>query len=367
MKIFNFANEKKIIINSVKNIIIIFYSQIVILELIFRQKILNQKFLFALGGFGDLLIFLANFYAKKKNYKFANIGSVAENVIKLIVPESRVLNIYFKIPNYRMYYRCFEKIKNSNLIKKTKYDSYELISTKNSKQIKKKIIQTISKYKFENLKILKKNLSKKYICFFVKEPFDDCKNLRNINLNFRSSEKKKILKIINFLLKKKIKILILGDIKEIGTQFLYKYLKKKKYENKIFFLKDYVSIEDIFSKVHIYNNSLGYIGNGGGHAEYFYFLRKKHLIFDYLEIYRPDLRNYKILQSKFNRKYIYKNIKYKNKFISKIKIFKLVVDLKKDLTNVNKHSIVNKYKNYFIETNKISEIKIEIKKFFLIN
>ena len=76
-------------------------------------------------------------------------------------------------------------------------------------------------------------MSKRYVCF-VKQPFDECKKIENINQNFRSSEKKNI-EIINFLIKKNIKILILGDLKEIGTNFLYKKLNLNKYENKIFF------------------------------------------------------------------------------------------------------------------------------------
>ena len=354
--------EKKIIINLLKNLLIIFYSQLVILEIILRQTIFKQKFLFALGGFGDLLIFLSYFQNKKTKYKFLNIGSVAGKVMKLIIPNNRVLNIYFKIPNYRMYYRCFERIKNTDLIKKTKYDPYRLISVKNTIRTKKIILRANSKYKFENLKILKKKLSKRYVCFFVKQPFVECKKIENINLNFRSSEKKKILEIINFLIKKNIKILILGDLKEIGTNFLYKKLNLNKYENKIFFLSDHVKIDDISSKVHLYNNSLGYIGNGGGHAEYFYFLRKKHLIFDYLEINRPDLNNYKILQNHFRRKYIYKNIKYNNKILPKIKLFELVKNLKKDSKLLSKKTLISKYKNYAIETNNLLEIKLEINK-----
>ena len=56
--------------------------------------------------------------------------------MKLMLPENRILNIYFKIL-LQMYYRCFEKIKQSKLITKTKYNSYNLISTKNSNKIKK--------------------------------------------------------------------------------------------------------------------------------------------------------------------------------------------------------------------------------------
>ena len=85
--------EKKIIINLLKNLLIIFYSQLVILEIILRQTIFKQKFLFALGGFGDLLIFLSYFQNKKTKYKFLNIGSVAGKVMKLIIPNNRVLNI----------------------------------------------------------------------------------------------------------------------------------------------------------------------------------------------------------------------------------------------------------------------------------
>ncbi len=349
--------------NIFKNLIIIFYSQIIIFELFLRQKIFRQKFLFALGGFGDLLIFISYFYSKKINYKFLNLGSVSEKVMKLMLPENRILNIYFKIPFYRMYYRCFEKIKQSKLITKTKYNSYNLISTKNSNKIKKILIKSISNNQFKNLKYLRDKLSNRYICFFVKEAFDNCNQIKNINNNFRSSEKKKILKLINFLLEKKIKVLILGDSREPGTKFLIKHLKKNKNKNKIFFIKDYVKIDDIISKIYLYNNSLGYIGNGSGHAEYFYFLRKKHLIFDYLEIDRPDLKNYKILQNYYKRKYIYKNIKFKNKMLSKNNVFDLVKQLKKDSKTLSKKILISKYKNYLIETNNLIEIKTEIKNF----
>ena len=47
------------VLKTFKNIFEFCYSKLIIIELIFRQKIFKQNFLFKLGGYGDYILFIA--------------------------------------------------------------------------------------------------------------------------------------------------------------------------------------------------------------------------------------------------------------------------------------------------------------------
>jgi len=359
------------VLKSFKNIFEFCYSKLIIIELIFRQKIFKQNFLFKLGGYGDYILFIALCEKYFKNAKFLNLGSVQQKILKIRVNNNKIINIFFKIPHVRVYYKIFFNVVSSKYIEKTKFNVEKLLSIPNTLKIRNTLLRnTSSNNKIDKLINLDCFKSKKYVCFFVKELTD--KNFNYFNCfesaesKINSSEKEKVIKVLEFLIRQKINILILGEDRELGIDFLYKKIKNnKKYKNKIFFIKDFIKIDDINSKVVIYNNSLGYIGNGSGHAEYFYFLRKKTLIFDYLENLRPGFKNYYILKQIYLRKYLFKKVI--NKKNNKMLPIKILYEITRNLVilkNNAKLGFINKVykKKYKIITNDIKEIKKEIKK-----
>tara|TARA_S200000501_G_scaffold379021_1_gene446507 strand:+ start:8292 stop:9407 length:1116 start_codon:yes stop_codon:yes gene_type:complete len=362
-------------INSVlkifKNIFEVCYSKLIIIELICRQKVFKQKFLFKLGGYGDFMLFIAFCEKYFKNDAFLSLGSIQKKILNIRVKKNKIINIFFEIPNWRVYYKIFFNVVSSKYIKKTEYDVRKLLSIQNTLKIRNIILQNINSSGETEKLINQTSLrTKKYVCFFVKQLTDKKFNWfscfgQDDKVN-NSSEKEKIIKILDFLIKQNINILILGEDRETGIDFIYKKIKnKQKYKNKIFFIKDFIKADDIDNKIVLYNNSLGYIGNGSGHAEYFYFLRKKTLIFDYLETIRPDYENERILKHLYLRKYLFKKII--NKKNSKILPMKVLYKVTRNLVifrNNPKLESVSKYykKKYKIITNDIKEIKNEIKK-----
>jgi hypothetical protein len=349
-----------------KSIFELMYSKLIIAELIIRQHIFKQVFLFRLGGFGDLLLFIIYCKRYHQNLKYLNLGSVQGNILNTFVEKKKIINIFFKIPHYRFYYPIFFLVFASRYINKTKTNVRKLLDVENTQKIKNYILRSSQiKISVDHLKYLNVKLSKKYICFFVKDLVDKNYNwIDSINTKYSySSEKSKIMKILYFLIKKKINILILGD-NEGGTNFLYAKIKNNKnFANKIFFIRDYVKYFDINNKIILYNNSMGFIGNGSGHCEYFYFLRKKTIIFDYLESVRVNKTEYDSLNKNLRKVLIKKIFEKKTKKWLPIKFLcKIILDLQSN------NKIFNKFykKKYMIQSNNIIEIRNTIKKFFII-
>ena len=164
------------------------------------------------------------------------------------------------------------------------------------------------------------------------------------------------------------KILVLGEKNEPGIDFLYKKFNFSNLRNnKIYFLKNFINVKDIISKINLYNNSCGFIGNGSGHAEYFYFLRKKTIIFDYLEDSRPNDRNYKNLNTMRFRRYLFKKIccKKTKRILPMEYCNKIVNNLLNSNDFCGTESLRNFYKSrYKLLSTDINVIKKEISIFF---
>jgi|688.fasta_scaffold134146_2 hypothetical protein len=356
---------------TLKNVIIKIYSNIIILELFIRQKLFRQNFIYRLGGFGDLLFFI--YYGKKyiPDLKFLNLGSVQDLVLNLCLKKDKVLNIIFKIPSWKIYYKIFSEVTKSKIVQKTDYDAYKLLSIKNTNKIKNEILNNAEKnIQTSEFLYLKNELSKKYICFYVKSPVEKKFNwldFNKFNVGY-SSEKEKIVKLIKIIINFGFNILVLGEKNEPGIDYLYKKLKfSSLFNNKIYFLKNFVNTADIKSKINLYNNSYGYIGNGSGHAEYFYFLRKKTIIFDYLEHCRPNDRNYKILKSMEFRRYLFKKLycKKTKRILTREHCDKIVSNLINTQDFCGIESLRNFYKyRYKLLSTDINVIKKEISIFF---
>ena len=72
-----------------KSIFELMYSKLIIAELIIRQHIFKQVFLFRLGGFGDLLLFIIYCKRYHQNLKYLNLGSVQGNILNTFVEKKK--------------------------------------------------------------------------------------------------------------------------------------------------------------------------------------------------------------------------------------------------------------------------------------
>jgi len=209
----------------------------------------------------------------------------------------------------------------------------EFLGRKNlySKQI---IIKKLNEYKIS--KSIKDLCNKKYVCLFVKFYNNNINDISNIAAIRQTTNFTKIFQIINFLKKKKIFTIIIGDKFDKGTVFLKNKIKEAD------FLLDYKI--NFYDQIYVANNSLGYVGNSGGIYYPYFYLDKKILCFDTYEI--PTCKVSKNFKNFLN---LYKKITINNST--------------KRLSH--KHLNLQKEIKYQIKENSFNEIKLAINNFLL--
>jgi len=173
------------VLKTFKNIFEVCYSKLIIIELICRQKVFKQKFLFKLGGYGDFILFIAFCEKYFKNDAFLSLGSIQKKILNIRVKKNKIINIFFEIPHVRVYYKIFFNVVSSKYIEKTKFNVEKLLSIPNTLKIRNTLLRNISSNnKIDKLINLDCFKSKKYVCFFVKELTD--KNFNYFNCFFFS-------------------------------------------------------------------------------------------------------------------------------------------------------------------------------------
>lgn len=314
--------------NLLINIFFTIYSKIILGEILIRTKLFPKKKIYYSGyngsfGYGDHVTFCVNiknkigkkgkiFCYSQLQYETACFFYDKKNIIKSFLPLPKYLNesgIGFK-------YLYPNKIFNPENIKSPhnkKISAYHLYyGTKD--QIK---FIRFNLKRFSISKKLIKILEKKTITLFVKN-FSLKKNInKNINYQVRQTRNlDKIYKLINYIKRKKIKLIILGTNKD---HFIKIIQNKKIIDNKNIYLFKQISKKySIADQAYLAENSLGYIGSYSGSDAFFQILRKK--------IINIDMVNWKHLKLwKNNRKCI----------------FKYVID-----TNNKTKSILDSNKNY---------------------
>jgi hypothetical protein len=149
----------------------------------------------------------------------------------------------------------------------------------------------------------------------------------------------KIFFLINFFLKKKFKILILGNNYDKSISVIKK--KFTNHLNTILYFQDLTDEYSFADQVFITKHSKGYVGSGAGMADLFYFLKKKSICFD--TYYDKKIEN--IFKKKY-RKYLYKKIKIRNH----VDILKesLTLKTKYKIYETSKNQLLKVVKNFFI-------------------
>jgi len=212
----------------------------------------------------------------------------------------------------------------------------------------KKIINSI-KSKISKKKFSKEIIhftKKKYICLFIKN--FSLKN-KNNDLFFQIRQTRnldKIYKLIKFLNRKKINILILGTERDHFIKLLPEKIKKL---DNICLFKDLSKNYSIEDQAIVALKSKGYIGSNSGANGFFGLLLKKHLIID--DAIYPTHKNWQ------NFNFLYKRIY--NKKTKKIEFLN-----REKLLNNNQYILNYKSSDYQIIENSYSQIKNKTLKTF---
>jgi hypothetical protein len=213
--------------NLLKNIVIKIYSKLIILNLWFLYSEKNVRYFYNHSlGFGDSFdYYLNNYYIISKNKKNLplSFGNFHQEIINFFFKNYK--NIFFKITKSMPYYGIINEVKKSKYFNpKISYKldknflmKDEFLGRKNlySKQI---IIKKLNEYKIS--KSIKDLCNKKYVCLFVKFYNNNINDISNIAAIRQTTNFTKIFQIINFLKKKKIFTIIIGDKFDKGTVFL---------------------------------------------------------------------------------------------------------------------------------------------------
>jgi hypothetical protein len=247
-------------------------------------------------GFGDNIVFFLNQYLKikKKDYHVFKFCKQIDQPIMFLFDKKKILKPLISIP-FINYYNIISEVKKSKFFKAsiTPSEWNTILAIKN-KDTLKNLIKLKLKKEVPSKKMkyfLEKKLS--YICFHIKFNFN--KNDISGSNARGTSDLDKIFSLIHYLILKNYALLILGVNSDPSIRIIKEYISKTNLEKKVFFLLDnsvdYNFIDQLLSAEY----SHGYLGNGAGCVEIFYFLKKKSLIFDHI------LSDHLLLES--NKKY----------------------------------------------------------------
>ena len=328
---------KKYIINFFS----VIYSKLIILNL-FLIKLKSKNFFYNHSlAFGDTICYFLNNFNKIKNSKKnlpVAFGSFNEEIVKFFFNDYQKL--FFKIFKFFPYYSIsVNLIKSKFFLPKINYkidDQGFMIDELLLKKKSFKIFKNILKKKKITKKIL--DLSKKkYICIFVKKLNNNINDISTGAHIRQTTNLKKIVSIINYLLNHKIEIVILGNSRDKGSQFLQ---KKFNHTNNIFFLNNFKP--SISEQFYIASKSIGYLGGHSGIVVPFILLKKKIVFFE---------------------SYIFPSLNYYTRLNNISFLLKKILINKKKYFLDNNHLKLTKNTKYKIIENNYEEIKKKAQNF----
>jgi hypothetical protein len=337
----NVKNIKILFLNSIKEFIYIFYTNIININLYLIKKITKKKYIYS-----DEISFGATFA-----YYIENFSKIIQNNIKILVfsqLEMKIAEFFFKkkfianlfilIPHFIPVYRINVLLKKKkyyepNIFFKLDFPKIGLLPNKHKKlliKLLKKNINYISPG-------LKKLHNKKFIIMFVK-------HYNNTNVVTYTSEIrqtvdfKKIYKTIEFFEKKNIKVIILGNNSDKSIPIL-----RKKYLNNsnVQFFFDLSLNQSMTDQLYIHYYSLLSIGSDSGVFIMSMYLKKKIILFDSFigETFKFYKKNKNIIV-------LLKKIKIKKK-IRSLKEDDYLLKTKSKPIETSYNEIIKAYKSFY--------------------
>jgi len=314
-----------------KKIVYKLIAKLIIFNLIVYKKFINKNNIyFKKISFGDTFVnYIENYdIIKKKKLKLLVLSKLEKKIANFFF-DNHISKILFLIPSFIPVYSI------CSLLNTSKYFCPSEIYYINEAKIKAK-----NRHKNLLLGLLKKNIkfvsnklvelkNQKYFLISIKH-YNNNKEQIESSFCRQTSNLNKIYQVINFLLKKKITVIVMNN-KYDGS---YKFLKKN-FNKKILFFNDLSKSQSIVDQVFIHYYSSLWIGNSSGSSIISLYLKKKCIIIDSV---KWTINKFALFHSK-NILQIYKKIFYNKKVehFSDVHINRI---LKQNLSLDNKYKII---------------------------
>jgi hypothetical protein len=296
-----FFLKKVVFLSSLRQIIIKFYSSLIILNIFVIKKFSKYKLLYNELGFGDSFAYYVFFNKKitNKNYKILTFSHLDHNNAYFLFGNLKIIKNFFFIPKIFPIYGILSYLRSKKIVSNINYKFHKYkIKDEHKKIVENKL--------FQNINLVSKDLfslkKKKYFLFFIKYYNDNINDLSGSCVR-QSNNFFKIKKILQFFKKKKINIIILGNSKDKSIPILRNMVNEQNLFN-VKFLKDYSN--SIINQLFVHYYSQGGIGNDSGAFIYSWFFKKKVLHFDTI----PSNESFALAKNK-NVKFLYKSIQLK--------------------------------------------------------
>jgi len=288
-------------------------------------------------SFGDTFSFCLENYHKIKNSnkRILTKSTLEHKIVKFFFP-NKCSKLFFSIPMLIPFYSINNLLNNNQYFKNNINKNYlikddKIKSSQKTRELIENLIESNSKKVSQNIKKFNK---KKYILMHIKYYNTDKNDLR-FSYPRATSNLEKIFKIIEYLNKKKITVVVLGDSYDKSVKIL-----KNKINNNVLFFEDLSKNQSIIDQMYIHYYSSLCIGNPGGSFIISMYLQKKIIFFDSLI---NVINKYPMMYGK-NITNLYKKITIKNKtnFLSDkyIKNFK-----EKNIEKINYQIIESSYED----------------------
>jgi|688.fasta_scaffold293966_2 hypothetical protein len=256
-------------------------------------------------SFGDFFTFNVLNYdlimSKKK--KLIIFTKFEKKIANLFFPEDKIHRSFMLLPNFFPVYRL-----NGYLRKDLQYekiltqDTSKITYKNNYKKLLNNILYKGYNNISSNVKFFK---NKKFVLVFVKHHNKNCDGIIGSESR-QTSDINKIFLILKFILKKKYKIIILGNKKDKSINLIENYFKNKN----LFFFKNLSADKTLHDQLFLHKYSQFGIGSESGAWIMSHFFQKKLILFDGMICKEND--SFKKHSNVF---FMPKKIKYKNKLV----------------------------------------------------
>lgn len=268
-----YSNKK--LFKILRDIIIKFYSSLILLNVLIIKKVSKYKLLYCDLAFGDSFAYYILNYKKicNKRYKVLTFSHLDHNNASFLFGNSKIIKNFFFIPKIFPIYGIITYLRSKKIFGSSNYKFHKY-------KIKEEDKKIVENKLFQNIHLVSKNLlflkNERYFLFFIKYYN---KNINDISgsLGRQSNDFYKITKILQFFKKKKINIIVIGNSKDKSINILKNIVSKKKLLNVKFFNNYFYSIVD---QLFLHYYSQGGIGSDSGAFVYSWFFKKKVLHFD---------------------------------------------------------------------------------------
>ena len=262
----------------IRKFIYFIFTNLINLNLYFIKKKYKSKLIYNQNAsFGESLIFnILNYdiiISKKK--KLIIFSSFEKRIAEFFFKKEHMCIPLVILPKFIPVYQLSNELKKKENFKIKKFQTNNF----NKKIFEMKhsfILNDILHKRYDqinpDIKFFKK---KKFILIFIKH-YNKNNNDIDGSCNRQTSDLDKIFLMINFILKKKVKIIIMGNQKDKSVNIIEKKIKNKN----LFFFKNLSPGENLIDQLFLHKYSQFGIGNDGGVWTMSFFFRKRIFLFD---------------------------------------------------------------------------------------